>query len=48
MDLEIYQVDSFSNQAFKGNPAGVCISDEGLTEPLRLVIALILQLYRAL
>ncbi|WP_417878756.1 PhzF family phenazine biosynthesis protein [Vibrio sp.] len=39
MDLEIYQVDSFSNQAFKGNPAGVCISDEGLSESLMLSIA---------
>lgn len=39
MDLEIYQVDSFSTQAFKGNPAGVCISDEGLSESLMLSIA---------
>lgn len=39
MDLEIYQVDSFSHQAFKGNPAGVCISETGLSERLMLSIA---------
>ena len=25
MDLEFYQVDSFSDRVFGGNPAGVCI-----------------------
>ncbi|WP_417882897.1 PhzF family phenazine biosynthesis protein [Vibrio rumoiensis] len=39
MDLEIYQVDSFTSEAFKGNPAGVCISDAGLSERLMLLIA---------
>ncbi|MFA0112888.1 PhzF family phenazine biosynthesis protein [Vibrio sp. 10N.261.46.E11] len=39
MDLEIYQVDSFTNQAFKGNPAGVCISQEPLDESLMFSIA---------
>lgn len=39
MDLEIYQVDSFTSEAFKGNPAGVCISDAGLSESLMLSIA---------
>ncbi|WP_375322453.1 PhzF family phenazine biosynthesis protein [Aliivibrio logei] len=39
MDLNIYQVDSFTSEAFKGNPAGVCISENGLTEALMLSIA---------
>lgn len=39
MDLDIYQVDSFSSEAFKGNPAGVCITTEGLSESLMLSIA---------
>ncbi len=26
--IDIYQVDSFTNERFKGNPAGVCILDE--------------------
>ena len=30
MDLSFYQVDSFSDQVFGGNPAGVCIL-QGLT-----------------
>ncbi|MCG9640606.1 PhzF family phenazine biosynthesis protein [Vibrio sp. Isolate34] len=39
MGLEIYQVDSFTNQAFKGSPAGVCISQEPLDESLMFSIA---------
>ena len=39
MVLDIYQVDSFTTQAFKGNPAGVCISKELLDESLMLSIA---------
>ena len=39
MELEMYQVDSFTTQAFKGNPAGVCISQELLDESLMLSIA---------
>ncbi|MGR5066090.1 PhzF family phenazine biosynthesis protein [Photobacterium sp. DNB22_13_2] len=39
MDLEIYQVDSFTSEAFKGNPAGVCITPNGLSERLMLLIA---------
>lgn len=39
VDLEIYQVDSFTTQAFKGNPAGVCISQEPLNESLMFSIA---------
>lgn len=39
MDIETYQVDSFTNQAFKGNPAGVCITDSSLDSALMLSIA---------
>ncbi|AUI86329.1 phenazine biosynthesis protein PhzF [Vibrio azureus] len=39
MELEIYQVDSFTQQVFKGNPAGVCITQEQLSRPLMLAIA---------
>ncbi|WP_318440777.1 PhzF family phenazine biosynthesis protein [Photobacterium leiognathi] len=39
MDLEIYQVDSFTTETFKGNPAGVCITANGLSESLMLSIA---------
>jgi PhzF family phenazine biosynthesis protein len=28
MGIRIYQVDSFTNEPFKGNPAGVCILEE--------------------
>ena len=31
MKTKIYQVDAFTNAAFKGNPAGVCILDK--TQP---------------
>ncbi|WP_108650622.1 PhzF family phenazine biosynthesis protein [Dongshaea marina] len=39
MELEIYQVDAFTSQLFKGNPAGVCITQQPLGEPLMLAIA---------
>jgi PhzF family phenazine biosynthesis protein len=39
MDIEIYQVDSFTQEPFKGNPAGVCITKSGLDEKLMLSIA---------
>ncbi len=32
--LQIYQVDAFTNEAFKGNPAGVCLMDEMADERL--------------
>jgi len=38
MDLEIYQVDSFTSEPFKGNPAGVCITDNALDENLMFAI----------
>ncbi|MEF1338831.1 PhzF family phenazine biosynthesis isomerase, partial [Vibrio rotiferianus] len=39
MDLDIYQVDSFTTEPFKGNPAGVCLSPEPLPEALMFSIA---------
>lgn len=39
MELEIYQVDSFTSEPFKGNPAGVCITSDGLSDSLMLTIA---------
>jgi PhzF family phenazine biosynthesis protein len=30
--MRIYQVDSFTDQPFKGNPAGVCVLDESADE----------------
>ncbi|MDP2587995.1 PhzF family phenazine biosynthesis protein [Vibrio splendidus] len=39
VNLDIYQVDSFTTQAFKGNPAGVCISQDLLDESLMFSIA---------
>ncbi len=39
MELEIYQVDSFTTEVFKGNPAGVCITTNRLGESLMLSIA---------
>ncbi|MFM2479169.1 PhzF family phenazine biosynthesis protein [Celerinatantimonas sp. MCCC 1A17872] len=39
MDLSIYQVDAFTCELFKGNPAGVCITPSALDEPLMLNIA---------
>lgn len=39
MELDIYQVDSFTSVTFKGNPAGVCITQKPLSEGLMLSIA---------
>ncbi|WP_298772349.1 PhzF family phenazine biosynthesis protein [uncultured Shewanella sp.] len=39
MELAIYQVDAFTSERFKGNPAGVCITEKGLDERLMLAIA---------
>ena len=39
MELEIFQVDSFTLEAFKGNPAGVCITKNALDEALMFAIA---------
>lgn len=37
--VTVYQVDAFTNQKFKGNPAGVVLKADGLTEPEMLDIA---------
>lgn len=39
MNLTVYQVDAFSRTPFGGNPAAVCITDQGLTQALMLAIA---------
>ncbi|GEA49634.1 phenazine biosynthesis protein PhzF [Vibrio inusitatus NBRC 102082] len=39
MELSIYQVDAFTSKAFTGNPAGVCITNESLSDDLMLSIA---------
>lgn len=39
MLLNIYQVDSSTTEPFKGNPAGVCITESALPESLMLSIA---------
>ena len=37
--IPIYTVDSFTNQPFKGNPAGVCLLEESIPEELMQSIA---------
>lgn len=37
--IQTYIVDSFTNEPFKGNPAGVCLIDEDLSEDQMLSIA---------
>jgi PhzF family phenazine biosynthesis protein len=37
--LLVYQIDSFTSEKFKGNPAGVVINADGLNEPQMLMIA---------
>ena len=37
--LKIYQVDSFTTEKFKGNPAGVVLNADGLTDQEMLYIA---------
>ncbi|MFA5905923.1 MAG: PhzF family isomerase [Desulfobacula sp.] len=37
--VTVYQVDAFTNQKFKGNPAGVVLQADGLTGPEMLDIA---------
>jgi PhzF family phenazine biosynthesis protein len=39
-NLIVYQVDAFTNETFKGNPAGVCIVDKELDTALMQNIAL--------
>lgn len=37
--LNVYQVDSFTKEKFKGNPAGVVVNADGLTDKQMLLIA---------
>lgn len=37
--MKTYIVDSFTNESFKGNPAGVCIIEQELSEEMMLSIA---------
>lgn len=39
MNLGIFQIDAFTNKLFKGNPAGVCVLEEPLSEELYQNIA---------
>uniref|UniRef100_UPI00188CA48A PhzF family phenazine biosynthesis protein n=1 Tax=Vibrio anguillarum TaxID=55601 RepID=UPI00188CA48A len=39
MEVGIFQVDSFTSEVFKGNPAGVCITETSLDEVTMLAIA---------
>lgn len=39
MKIKTYIVDSFTSEAFKGNPAGVCLPEASLNEDLMLTIA---------
>lgn len=38
--MKIYQVDSFTDRIFSGNPAGVCILDGPIDERLMQNIAM--------
>lgn len=39
MNLGVFQIDAFTNELFKGNPAAVCVLDEPLDEKLYQSIA---------
>ncbi len=39
MKTRLFQVDSFANEAFKGNPAGVCILAEDISDDIKQNIA---------
>ncbi|EGR0495264.1 PhzF family phenazine biosynthesis protein, partial [Vibrio cholerae] len=39
MEVSIFQVDSFTSEVFKGNPAGVCITETSLDEATIRAIA---------
>jgi PhzF family phenazine biosynthesis protein len=38
-EITIFQVDSFTDQVFKGNPAGVCVTEEPLDDQVMQCIA---------
>jgi len=37
--MKLYQVDSFTGQMFKGNPAGICIQTADLSDEIMQAIA---------
>jgi predicted PhzF superfamily epimerase YddE/YHI9 len=37
--FRLYQVDSFTSRIFKGNPAGVCVLNEDMTDEMEQDIA---------
>ena len=37
--MKIYQVDAFTDQPFKGNPAGVCVLDQDRSDSWMLALA---------
>lgn len=39
LDIEFFQINAFTNKIFHGNPAGVCLINEGLNEELMQAIA---------
>lgn len=39
MKLDVYQIDAFTNEVFKGNPAAVCPLDEWLSDETMIKIA---------
>ncbi len=39
MKIKIYQIDAFSDQIFRGNPAAVCLLEDWLEEPKMQLIA---------
>jgi PhzF family phenazine biosynthesis protein len=39
MKIRLFQVDSFANEIFKGNPAGVCVLDEDISDDMKQNIA---------
>ncbi|STX29110.1 phenazine biosynthesis PhzF [Legionella beliardensis] len=39
MDIEIFQIDAFTDKIFHGNPAAVCLLDEWLNDELMQAIA---------
>jgi len=38
--MKLYQVDAFTDKLFKGNPAGVCILEDSLSEEVMQNIAM--------
>jgi len=39
MKIRLFQVDSFTNELFKGNPAGVCLLNEDISDDMKQDIA---------